>query len=140
MEKDVIIDIVARQKTANDEDTMTVTTVGKFSGDENDFKLVYTDMDGELEGCTTTVHVKNKKTVTMTRKGSYSSELIIEEKRRHNCHYMTPYGELIMGVFAKQVNSEFNGDNAKLDFHYTIDFNSGLVSVNHMTISVKGAN
>lgn len=140
MKKEVIIDIVAKQKTADNEDTMSVTTVGTFSGDENDYKVVYTDMEGELAGCTTTVHVQNKNTVTMTREGSYSSQLIIEEKRRHNCHYMTPYGELVMGVFAKDVNSDIDENGGKLDFHYTIDFNSGLVSVNHMTISVKGAN
>ena len=46
---EVIIDIVAKQKTADNEDTMSVTTVGTFSGDENDYKVVYTDMEGETD-------------------------------------------------------------------------------------------
>ncbi|MCR4925789.1 MAG: DUF1934 domain-containing protein [Clostridiales bacterium] len=140
MEKEVIIDIVAKQKTADNEDTMSVTTVGTFSGNEDDYKVVYSDMEGELAGSTTTLRVQNKEMVTMTRDGSYSSQLIIEKQRRHNCHYMTPYGELVMGVFAKDVKSEVDENGGKLEFKYTIDFNSGLVCVNHMTISIKGAN
>lgn len=140
MEKDVILDITSRHQTADDEATISLTTVGTFSGDENDYTVVYTNIDGELAGCTTTVRVLDKKTVTVTQEGPYTSQFIIEKNRRHNGQYVTPYGEVVIGAFAKYIKSDVDENGGLLDFDYTLDFNSDLVSVNHMTISVKEEN
>ncbi|HZK39242.1 MAG TPA: DUF1934 domain-containing protein, partial [Clostridia bacterium] len=58
---------------------------------------------------------------------------------RHNCHYITPHGEFMMGIFTRYVNSKMNADGGELKFKYTIDFNTGLASVNELKVTVKEA-
>ncbi|MEG2016389.1 MAG: DUF1934 domain-containing protein [Oscillospiraceae bacterium] len=73
----------------------------------------------------------------MTRTGSYTSELIIEQDKRHACHYSTPYGDFMMGIYAKRVDSDMKSSGGTLSFEYTIDFNSDYASKNQLTINVK---
>ena len=69
MEKDVIIEIADQHETDGDVQSMSMTTVGSLCGTPEDYSLIYTDQDGELEGCVTTLHVENGRRVTMTRTG-----------------------------------------------------------------------
>ena len=126
LEKDVIIEIADQHETDGDVLSMSMTTVGSLCGTPEDYSLIYTDQDGELEGCVTTLHVENGRRVTMTRTGSYQSELIMELGRRHNCHYAT--------------DSLMDEHGGKLEFHYTLDFNAGLAARNELVITVKEAN
>lgn len=114
--KDVIIEIADQHETDGEIQSMSMTTVGSLSGTPEDYSLIYTDQDGELEGCVTTLRVENGRRVTMTRAGSYQSELIMELGRRHNCHYTTPYGELMIGVFTQKVDSLMDEHGGKLEF------------------------
>lgn len=139
MKKDVIIQIVGRQQGEDGEDTIEMTTVGTLDGGPDDYLLTYMEQDEEMEGCVTTLRVQGGRTVTMTRAGSYETQLTIEQNKRHNCHYSTPYGDLVMGVFAKEVTSRMTNGGGKLHFHYTIDFNAGLAAVNELTVTVKEA-
>ena len=73
----------------------------------------------------------------MTREGNYTSELIIEQDKRHNCYYSTPFGDFMMGIYAKRVDSNMKSDGGTLSLEYTLDFNSDLASKNQLTINVK---
>ena len=66
--------------------------------------------------------------------------MIMELGQRHNCHYTTPYGELMIGVFTQKVDSLMDEHGGKLEFHYTLDFNAGLAARNELVITVKEAN
>lgn len=140
LKKDVIIEIADQHETEGDIQSMSMTTVGSLCGTPEDYLLTYTDHDGELEGCVTTLHVENGNRVTMTRTGNYQSELIMELGRRHNCHYTTPYGELMIGVFTQKVKSLMDEHGGRLEFRYTLDFNAGLAARNELVITVKEAN
>ena len=76
----------------------------------------------------------------MTRTGKYNTELIIEKDRRHTCFYETPYGELMMGVYTKNMFTDMNENGGTLRFSYTIDFNNDLASENDLTVSVNVKN
>ena len=54
LEKDVIIEIADQHETDGDVLSMSMTTVGSLCGTPEDYSLIYTDQDGELEGCVTT--------------------------------------------------------------------------------------
>ena len=58
MEKDVIIEIADQHETDGEIQSMSMTTVGSLSGTPEDYSLIYTDQDGELEGCVTTLRVE----------------------------------------------------------------------------------
>ena len=131
-DKEVIIDIESIIDTDGDISRTQMTIVGTYFGTPKDYCIQYKEIGGELDGCVTLLRVKNNKTVTLIRKGSYNSEITIEHKKRHVCHYDTPYGALLMGIFAQEIESNLTDVGGKLRFKYTVDFNSDLVSTNEM--------
>ncbi|MGI6772861.1 MAG: DUF1934 domain-containing protein [Clostridiales bacterium] len=134
MKRNVVIKITNIQSEGGHSENHEVTTKGTFSGDENDYTLEYVELFDERTKCNTTVRVVNKKTVTIVRVGDFNSEFIIEQNNRHNCHYETPYGEFMLGIYAKSVESVMTEKGGTLRMSYTIDFYAGLASENEMTI------
>lgn len=106
----------------NGDERTQMITHGSLTGGPEDYTLCFREMLDDESECTTHVNVKNRKCVTLLRSGAYNSELMIEQGRRHNCHYATPYGDLMVGVFAKSVDSRVNVSGGKLRLHYTVDF------------------
>ncbi len=138
MKNDVMIKFVTIQKNDIDEtDTLEVNARGTYEKTKSGYVIEYDEISEELEGCKTTVTIDSPSRVTMSRDGSFSSRFVIEKSKRHNCHYYTPAGELMMGVFASDVDVRLNEDGGKVKMKYTIDFNSSMVAENSVTLSVK---
>lgn len=119
--------------------TAEFTSACEYLKDGGNCTISYTEKGGELDGSVVSIRVLNEKTVEITRFGEYSTRLTVEKERRHTCIYDTPLGELSMGVYAEEVSPEIYENGALLRLKYTLDFNSGLVSVNTMKITVKEA-
>jgi uncharacterized beta-barrel protein YwiB (DUF1934 family) len=73
-------------------------------------------------------------------RGCRNAVVIIEKDRRHTCFYQTPFGELMMGVYTKNIFTDMNENGGTLRFSYTIDFNNDLASENDLDISVAVKN
>ncbi len=134
--KKAIIKITDRHIQDGEEYEAELTTSGEFEITENGCRVVYTETDEELENCVTTLDVVGSEKISMTRAGKYNTEMVIEKDRRHSCFYQTPYGELMMGIFAKKVVNEMTENGGTLNFSYTIDFNNTPASENELTVSV----
>lgn len=138
MEKEVVIKIVDRHEMEGDTDGLETTVIGLFEGEKDNYVLTYAE-DGELQGCSVRIKVENGRCITMTRSGLFETELIIERGERHNCSYSTPAGNLMLGVFARRVESDVDENGGKLEFDYTLDLGAGVVSENYLVITVTPA-
>ncbi len=74
------------------------------------------------------------------RSGAVSSELLIELGTKHYCTYGTPYGDMMVGVQAREIKSTLNKNGGEAFASYVVDFNSCLVGEYEMTITVKTEN
>ncbi len=138
MKNDVMIKFVTVQTTENNEsDTLEINARGTLEKTNDGYIIEYDEIDEEMQGSKTTVAVDSGDRVTMTRSGSYNSRFVIEKNKRHSCHYDTPAGSLMMGVFASDVFINLNDNGGKVKLKYTIDFNSSMVAENSVTLSVK---
>jgi len=134
--KNAIITITDRHFQDGEEYTCELTTSGSFEVTENGCIVNYVETDEEMTNCHTKLTVEGSQKITMTRTGKYNTEMVIEKDRRHLCCYTTPYGELMMGIYAKTVINEIGENGGKLSFSYTIDFNNTPASENELFISV----
>jgi uncharacterized beta-barrel protein YwiB (DUF1934 family) len=137
--KNVLISIVDMHEYDGENTKSELITVGTLHGCGDNYSLEYEEQDEALLGCVTTITVEDGKKIILTRTGQVNTEMIIEKDKRHNCHYDTPHGEFMMGVFARYVNSDMACDGGELNFAYTIDFNTGLASYNELKVTVKEA-
>lgn len=133
--KDAVVKITDRHLQDGEEYTCELTTSGSLDFRPDGFTVVYNETDEELKGCKTELKYENG-VIVMTRSGKYNTELIIEKERRHGCFYATPYGELMMGVYTKNMFTDMNENGGTLRFSYTIDFNNDLASENDLTVAV----
>ena len=137
--REILLTIQDRHVQDGDADSSELITTGTFEGTEDDYRICYTEQDEALRDCVTTLHVEGQSRVTLVRTGSSTAEMILEEHKRHNCHYDTPYGGFILGVYAKQIRSHVLPEAAcgALAFRYTLDFNSANSTENELNILLK---
>ena len=133
--KEAIIRITDRHIQEGEELSAELTTSGTLEFRPDGFTVTYVETDEELKGCTTVLNYRDG-AIVMTRTGKYNTELIIEKDRRHTCFYQTPFGELMMGVYTKNIFTDMTENGGSLRFSYTIDFNNDLASENDLDVSV----
>lgn len=142
MIKDVIISIKTEQTVGDSTDTIEFTTDGRFGIKDGSYFISYEEsrlleVDGDVK---TTLYIKPDNSVVMQRNGAYSSRMVIEKGVRNNCFYVTPMGELSLGIFGEKVKTAFSESGGSIDMNYTIDTNLQLLSRNSVNISVKEVN
>ena len=139
MKKNALIRIVGKQKYGIDSDKIEMTTVGTIEEKDDCFILRY---DEEQEPPrnplkTKLTITKDEQRVEMMRSGDYSSLLIIERSKRNLCNYGTDFGDILMGIYGKNIDSSFNGSEGTFFFGYDIDINGALTSENEVKVTVR---
>lgn len=134
---EVIIDIKSRQLSAENDDSIELTTLGKLA--EKDGKLMLSYEDSETvqnSKVKTTIHIDGEK-LTLLRSGALESRLVVEPGKRHRCFYNVPQGELMLGIFGKEVKNRLKSDGGYLKMKYNIDVNNDFLSENVIEINVR---
>lgn len=134
-----LITIIGHQKFDDDKDQVEMKTVGTFEHDDDNYIIRYNE---ELENSTTPLRAKlniakDESKVEMIKSGAYSSCLIIEKSKRHLCNYGTEYGDMLMGIFGREVETEFNETEGTFKFSYDIDINGAISSQNDVIIKFR---
>ena len=103
MKKDAVIRIVSMQRTENGDNAGEMSVVGTITyGDEKNI-IEYVENNEETGPEETTITVFNNDTVSIVRRGQFSSEMMVEKNARHHTFYVTPYGELTMGIYMPEI-------------------------------------
>lgn len=134
-----LITIIGHQKFDDDKDQVEMKTVGTVEYDDDNYIIRYNE---ELENSTAPLRAKlniakDESKVEMIKSGAYSSCLIIEKSKRHLCNYGTEYGDMLMGIFGKNVENHYDEKEGRFDFAYEIDVNGAVSSINDVTIKYK---
>ena len=60
----------------------------------------------------------------------------MEEGKRHQCTYDTGCGTIILGVNGSRIEAKLDETGGTLEFHYSLDVNTTLVSENDVYVTV----
>ena len=134
-----LIKVVGKQKLDGDNDKIELTTVGTLEETDDRYILSYNEM---LEPQSAPIHTKlsvqkDEKRVELMRSGAYGSLLIIERSKRNLCNYATDYGDLLMGIYGKNIEHNIDENKGKITFDYDIDINGALTSQNEVTVTFR---
>ena len=136
MKKNVNINIKSTTTVDGESDVIELFTLGTLSKYKNQLRLSYEESEATgFQGSTVTLDISDN-IVTMTRKGTANSTLIIDTEKKHHCHYGTPYGDFLIGVQTDEISNSMTDNGGEIYFKYTLDINSSLMSSNEMTITV----
>ena len=139
MNKKALIKVVGKQRYGKESDTIDLTTVGTFEETNRSFILRYNEeQEPPLEAVKTTLNVsKDEKTVQLMREGKNGSLLIIERSKRNLCNYPTDFGDILMGIYGKNIEIANKEGSGKICFEYDIDINGAISSQNEVEITYK---
>lgn len=134
-----LITIIGHQKFDDDKDQVEMKTIGTVEQDDENYIIRYNE---ELENSTAPLRAKlniakDESKVEMIKSGAYSSCLIIEKSKRHLCNYGTEYGDMLMGIFGREIKTEFNETEGTFKFSYDIDINGAISSQNDVIIKFR---
>lgn len=118
-------------------DTLELTAIAEFKGDEKDYYITYYDNEGDLRDCITTLHVENGSFITISRKGDNALYMVIEKNVRHISQHSIPEGSFSMGVSASVVESNMTPDGGTLRFKYTTDIEMHPLTEIEMDIEIR---
>ena len=143
MEK-ILIEIKGTQRYGKDTDVTELTTFGTIRDDGVAYIIRYKEeLEEPEESVTVTVRVnKDESAVEMTRSGRSHASLLIERSKRHLCNYGTEFGNMLMGVYGRDIEADIEKYigciQKELTFlkpKYDIDFNGAVASQNKVRLS-----
>lgn len=135
----VLLRVLGTQQIDMQRDRMELTTVAGLEEADDCYILCYKE-EQEQPAAPVDVCVKIQKDescVEMTRGGAYASCLIIEKSKRNMCRYGTEYGDILMGISGRTIETEFDGESGEFTFGYDIDINGALASKNEVKMSFR---
>lgn len=133
----ILLDITGIQFANGRSDRVQLTTMGTLRDDGTAYIIKYTEeQDPPTEPVNVTVRIqKDGSAVEMTRSGAFDSCLMIEKSKRNLCHYNTPFGSILMGVYGRESEIARSEASGRFTFRYDIDVNGSLASKN--TVDMK---
>lgn len=144
MQNNYLISVTTQQILAEDEtDKIELVTDGDYTIKNGHRYIVYKEYSDDTPPQHNSTFIKIEKnegseeTVTISRRGTMRSDLILEKGKRHQCHYDTPMGTLIMGIYTAKIDNRLSNDGGTLTLEYDVDYNSDFISKNTCMISVK---
>ena len=135
----ILLEIIGTQQIDSQKDKVELTTMGTLRDDGSAYIIRYTEEQAPpLSPVKVTVRIqKDESAVQMTRTGAYDSCLTVEKSKRNLCRYGTEFGDVLLGIYGREIETEIGDSDGSFFFGYDIDVNGALASRNtvNMTFS-----
>lgn len=137
MEKEVLIKLTSIQTVDKESNKTELITSGELKAIDGGYEIAYNESEATgFDGSKTILTVKGNKWASIDRVGKANSNLIVEQGTKHHCHYGTPFGDFVVGIYAHSIVNELNSNGGNLYLKYTVDINSSYISDNEILITI----
>ena len=137
MNNNAIIRISGLQTVEETGDSVEMLAGGKHYVKNNKHYLIYDEIDDE-NGMKTKNTVKfNEDIVEVMRKGTINGKLVFAKGKNNQSLYSTPFGDLLVEIFTKDILVRQDSDNINVKVDYELYANNSKVSDNKIEIDVK---
>ena len=138
MIKDVLITVVGIQGIDGEEDTVELTTEGRFGIKDGKYFLSYDEGQiVEAGKVKTKIFINFPDSVVLQRTGDINSRMEITAGERKSCFYSTPVGDICIGIYGENIQLDLKENGGNINLVYTIDSDLKLISRNRVKITVK---
>lgn len=121
MKKEFLISVLTKQLIEGEQEELEIMTKAFLELKQDGYLIKYTEEEEDGSKSETTLQLENKKRITVSREGTISTHMIIEEGVRNLSHHVTPYGAFSMGVVADKIESDVSEKGGILRFRYMTD-------------------
>ncbi len=118
------------------DDPMQVVTSGIMIPGKDQTTLKYTEsQEDEATGRVTDSEIQliiGKNQVIMNRMGEFSSTMLFQRNKRFESAMRTPFGELPMAVYAREVHCDMGPDRGTVHLRYELSMQGSYASTNEV--------
>ena len=124
MKKDVLITISGIQSDEYREaDKVEIITSGSYYKKNNKHYLLYDEIGEGQDEKTKNVARFCEDEFHITKSGYTNVNMTFEQNKRNITNYITPYGNMLVGVDASSIDIIENDENIQVDIAYSLDVN-----------------
>jgi uncharacterized beta-barrel protein YwiB (DUF1934 family) len=121
------------------EDVIELMTEGEIYRKSNSDYIIYdeTEVSG-MEGTTTTLEIGSHK-MSIMRLGTTNSHMTFEAGKKNFNTYPTPYGDMVMSIYTRNLAVDYNNENQPMDIRvdYNVEIQGLMETTNQLSIHVK---
>ena len=137
MTKDVLVTVRGLQMTPDGDDTIEVTTTGKYYEKDGKRYLFYDEI-----GDDTNLIVKNsiqitEEHVSVSKKGLINAQMNFEKENKLVSVYEKPYGQMEMGIYTTGICLDERDDFLELKLEYLLEINNQHVSDSEILLQIR---
>jgi len=140
MTKEVILSITGLQfedADPNSSEPLEVITIGEYYNRNGKHYIMYNEVTEGFEGYTKNTVKISENTLDITKKGVSNVHMVFEKNKKNITCYNTPFGNLMIGIAAKDVQVKENEENIDVSVDYVLDVNYEHLADCKISINIK---
>lgn len=138
MTKDVLVKISGLQFVGEeDNDSIEVITSGTYYKKNDKHYVLYEEvMEGSTDVMKNIIKIGTD-FMEVTRKGAAAAHMVFEKDKKNVSYYYTPFGNLLIGIDAKDIRIEESDMDINVKVNYGLEINYEHMADCHITVDVK---
>ena len=94
-------------------------------------------VEGMLGSIKNTIKITGDSKLEMKKSGIANTNMVFEKEKINVTQYDTPYGEMMVGVYTKDMQVDVTENNIDVSIAYALDVNSEKVADCNITMNIK---
>lgn len=140
MTKDVIVSVCGLQFDSLETeapDPVEVITVGEYYKKNNKHYVVFNEKMEGFEGTTSNTFKITDNSLDIMKQGVTNVHMVFEKDKKNITSYTTPYGNLMVGILAKEINVIEQEENIDVHIEYALEMNYEHLADCQIKINIK---
>lgn len=124
MTKDVFLSLKGLQmESGEDAQEMETITLADYYRKRDSHYVIYDEMTEGFKETTKNMIRFRDSYLEVTKKGLINVHMVFEKNKKNMTSYMTPYGNILIGIDTESIFLEEKEDQIKLEVAYSLDAN-----------------
>ncbi len=137
MTRDVVISISGAQFSEGDQEDVELITTGDYFLKNGKHYIIYDEIEEDGQDVIRNTIKILPDSIDIIKKGNVSAHMVFERNKKNLACYMTPFGELMVGIDTSDIRVEEEEQLLRVNVDYSLDINYEHVSDCSITVSVR---
>ncbi len=137
MTRSVLISITGTQISGGDQEEVEMLTTGDYFFKNGKHYIIYEEIEEDSRQITKNTIKIDGDSMDIMKKGNINTHMVFQKNKKNLSCYMTPFGELTVGIHTSEVHVEKEEDTLTANIRYALDINYEHVSNLSITVEVR---
>ena len=137
MTRSVLISITGTQISGGDQEEVEMLTTGDYFFKNGKHYIIYEEIEEDSRQITKNTIKIDGDSMDIMKKGNINTHMVFQKDKKSLSCYMTPFGELTVGIHTSEVHVEKEEDTLTANIRYALDINYEHVSNLSITVEVR---